>query len=160
MQVSTFKSIGATWFNAIGNADAIASSDIGTLASGITSYATYTAARDAFVIGCTEAGDVRKADNIGRDWRRLYAATGAPVPKCDSPAAKRMAESRAAKGAQAPESEAGDVTPTAPVKGALAAAKIKMELSTMESHIISLIRSGKFAMAAQCVADMNQAAPV
>lgn len=71
----------------------------------------------------------------------------------DKPQTEAARAKQAARASSQPDGEASPVDGA----GAAAAAKVKMELSGMEAHLIGLVRAGKHEMAAQCIADMAAA---
>lgn len=89
-------------------------------------------------------------DSARRQFGRLVDDMGLTKPQTEAAKAKQAARA-AAKG------DADDASPKDGA-GAAAAAKVKMELSSIEAHIIGLIRAGKHSMAAQAVADLAAAA--
>lgn len=87
-------------------------------------------------------------DSARRQWGRLVDDMGLVKPQTEAAKAKQAARAKAA-----PADD--DATPKDGA-GAAAAAKVKMELSSIEAHIISLLRAGKREMAAQAIADMAE----
>lgn len=96
----------------------------------------------AAAMGCAK-------DSAGARFAEMVRATGVVKPQSER-AQKVQAARAAAKSAIQTAAE------TDPKAGAAdkALAKVKMELSSIEAHIVSLIRAGKFTQAAQAVADL------
>lgn len=79
---------------------------------------------------------------------------GLKKPENNSPEAMRKREARAAKKAsEASTADEGDESTPKDGAGARAAAKVQMELSAIEAHIVALLRAGKYEMAAECIAN-------
>ena len=102
----------------------------------------------ANAMGCESA-------SASRRFQRLCKESDIEVPKADSAAAQKKAAQRAAKKAADASGDAlegmGDVAASATITA------VKMELSAIEAHIISLIRAAKFTLAAQAVAGLADA---
>jgi hypothetical protein len=106
--------------------------------------------RRAFCMGMAAERSILPGSSE-RAWQRIIDDLGLDKPQSEE--AKRKAAKRAAdKAAEAPEAD--DASPKDGA-GAQAAARVQMELSAMEAHLISLVRAGKAEMAAQCVAEMT-----
>jgi hypothetical protein len=112
--------------------------------------------RAAFMEGY---GKVKESTDLAaeRAWQRLVKALQLDKPQTPE-AARKAAERAAKKAAEAPaeDGEASEADDASPMDGAgaQAAAKVVLELSAMEAHLIALVRAGKAELAAQCVADM------
>lgn len=104
-----------------------------------------------FVLGMAEAREI-DPDSARKAFNRLVEYLGLEKPQTAEAKAKQ-AERAKKKPAKAAEEDG------TPVDGAgdAAAQAVKMELSRMEAHLISLVRAGKFEMAAECVASMAEA---
>lgn len=92
----------------------------------------------------------------GRAWRRLVARIKAEKPQ-SAEAIRKQALREASKAADVanPKGKPEDVA--SPVDGAKAAAIVLENLSSMEKHLIAMVRAGEFAKAAMLVNDMAKA---
>jgi hypothetical protein len=106
--------------------------------------------RRAFSLGMAAERNV-DPDSARRMFGRIVDFLGLDKPQSEE--AKRK---QAARAAAKPTEPAGDEE--SPVDGEAAAQAVQMALSQMEAHLVSMLRAGKFAQAAQCVADMAEAA--
>lgn len=111
--------------------------------------------RAAFVAGFA-AERMIDPDSASRAWTRVVDLLGLDKPQSEAARAKQ-AKREAERAANAPqEAGEGEGSPKDGA-GAEAAAKVSMVLSSMEAHLIALVRGGKFEMAAECVAGMADA---
>jgi hypothetical protein len=130
------------------------------------SIASWKVARDSFVKGAVTGGATPNAAVVR--WARIVDV--AKLVKPQSAAQRAKAEAKRVERATSPQTGAGvgKVTPSSAaglhpaIEPATSTAKgVRMELGSMEAHVIGLMRSGKYAQAAQCIADMAaQDAPV
>jgi hypothetical protein len=117
-------------------------------AAGPTSPVTqWNHLRAAFVAGMAEARGI-SPDSAGKAWQRIADDMGLTKPQTTEAAAK--AAQRKAK----PQPEAEDDGSPKDGAGTEAAARISMELTSIEAHIVSLLRQGKRTQAAQAIADL------
>lgn len=126
-------------------ADSVAA--VGELLPTIMTAADYKIVRAEWCKGYAEAmgcKPVTAENQWAKVWRGVEQAFGFAKPKTEE--AKRKAAQRAAKKAAA-ESTA----PKTPTNGAEAAQKVKMELSRIEAHVVSLLRAGKYKAAVDCI---------
>lgn len=105
-----------------------------------------------FCLGMAEAREIDE-DSARRAFGRICDYLGLDKPqtqKAHDLAVKRAKEREAA----------GNAEPANPVEdtGAEAQAAVQMGLSSMEAHLIGLVRAGKYTQAAECVAAMADAA--
>lgn len=113
-----------------------------------TAVAQWREFQRAFCLGMAEAREI-DPDSARRAFNRLTDYLGLDKPQTEAAKAKQ-----AQRAAAAPE---GDDSSPKDGAGEAAAAKVKMELSSMEAHIIGLLRAGKFEMATECVAGLAEA---
>lgn len=91
-------------------------------------------------MNCTEK---RAANAWATVWNGVEAAHGFKKPKT-AEAAKKAAQRAAAKPAAVDKSQKAGNVPDAPDAGEKAAKAVKVELSAIEAHILSLWRRGRF----------------
>ena len=123
--------------------------------------AQYKAMREQWIKGyvsgmaCTE----KRAQNAWATvWQGVEAAHGFKKPKTEE-AAKKAAQ-RAAKPATDKSQKSGNV-PDAPDAGEKSAKAVKVELSAIEAHILSLWRRGRFGdIVALVQSEAEKAAPM
>lgn len=109
----------------------------------------------AFTLGMAEEREI-DPDSARKAFNRLTDYLGLDKPQTAAAAAKQAARKASAPaGAASGASEAED-SPKAGEADA-AVARVAMELSAMEAHLIGMLRAGKFFQAAQAVADMAAA---
>lgn len=128
--------------------------------------AEYKAARAAFIEGyMSKPGKTKKAATTA--WERFCKAFKVLRPQATSKAAaKKRAQRQASKtGKAGTNPQAGDSDddtnpiddPKAPASGAKVAKQVTMMLSTMEAHLLSMLRAGKFAQVHELVRSMEGA---
>jgi DNA/RNA-binding domain of Phe-tRNA-synthetase-like protein len=109
-------------------------------------------------------GTASKCDALAssRAWQRMVRRIGAEKPQ--SAEALRKAATRAAKSSADKvnpkgnaDKDAAPAQPAAPIDGKDAAHSVQAFLSSMEAHLVQLVRSGQFAKAAILVNDMAKA---
>lgn len=106
----------------------------------------------AFVLGMAEAREI-DPDSARKAFNRLTEYLGLSKPQ--TAAAKAKQAQRAAKAptkAQDGAEDAGEGVKAGAADAAVAA--VQMGLSSIEAHLIALVRAGKFEMAAECIAAM------
>lgn len=107
--------------------------------------AKYKAMREQWIKGyasgmaCTEK---RAANAWAEVWKGVESAHGFKKPK--SAEAEKKAAQRAAKPASSDKSQKTGNVPDAPDAGEKTAKAVKVELSAIEAHILSLWRRGRF----------------
>ena len=139
---------------------------IGAMLAGSCSPVEYKAARAAFIEGyMSEPGRTKKASTTA--WERFCKAfkvlrpasttTAATKKRAARAAAKTTAATTTAKPATNPQSEetSGDTDPVSPASGAKAGKQITMMLSTIEAHLLAMLRAGKFAQVHELVRSME-----
>lgn len=105
----------------------------------------------AFVLGMAEAREI-DPDSARKAFNRLTEYLGLSKPQTAAAKAKQ-AQRAAAKAKDAPAAEdAGEGVKAGAADAAVAA--VQMGLSSIEAHLIALVRAGKFEMAAECIAAM------
>ena len=120
--------------------------------------AQYRTIRAAWCKGYAEAmgcKPVTAENQWSKVWKGVEQAYGFKKPQSEE--ARRKAAQRAARRSTA----AGDGEPAAPetpAKGSEAAQKVKLELSRIEAHIVSLIRRKQFGAAINCLHKMAEEA--
>lgn len=107
--------------------------------------------RRAFCMGMAAARNI-DPDSARRMFGRVVDYLNLDKPQTQKALAEQKRRA-ANKGENEQDSDASPVDGA----GAAAAEAVKMELSKIEAHIISLLRAGKHEMAAQCIADMADA---
>lgn len=114
-----------------------------------TAVAQWREYQRGFCLGMAEAREI-DPDSARRAFNRLADYLGLDKPQTQAAKAKQ-----ATRAAQAP----GEDDDTSPKDGAGedAAQAVQMALSALEAHLIAMLRAGKYAQAAQCVADMADA---
>lgn len=107
--------------------------------------------RRAFCLGMAAERNIVPGSSE-RAWQRIVDDLGLDKPQ--SVEAKRKAASRA-KAKPAAQPATGEADDASPMDGAgeAAAQAVQMALSSMEAHIITLLRAGKVSMATQAIAD-------
>ena len=107
--------------------------------------AQYKAMREQWIkgymsgMGCTE----KRAQNAWATvWQGVEAAHGFKKPK--SAEAEKKAAQRAAKPASSDKSQKTGNVPDSPIAGEKTAKAVKVELTSIEAHILSLWRRGRF----------------
>ena len=116
-------------------------------------YAEFETARKAWVTYyCAFMGDAKTtAANQAFSYR--MKACGFEKPKNDSAEAMRKRAERAAKKASETATSGEDSEATAKDgTGAASAAKVKMELTAIEAHLLAMFRAGKFEMCNEFIA--------
>lgn len=108
--------------------------------------------RRAFALGMAAERDI-DPDSARRMFGRIVDFLNLDKPQTEAARAKQAA--RAAAGPVADAGAEGDDTPKDGA-GAAAAGQVKMVLTSIEAHIVGLMRAGKFEMAAQAVADVAE----
>ena len=122
----------------------------GVIFTAQTNYADFAVARKTWCAAYAGAMGCEHA-SASKRFQRLCAESGVAVPKATSESAVKKAAQRAA----AKASTSGDALEGVGEAAAVSAIKaIKMELSSIEAHIVNLIRAAKFTLAAQAVADL------
>lgn len=106
--------------------------------------------RRAFSLGMAAERNI-DPDSARRMFGRIVEFLGLDKPQTEAARAKQ-----AKRAAQAPQKDADETTPKDGA-AAEAAARVAMELSRMEAHLIALVRAGKFEMAAECIGNMADA---
>jgi hypothetical protein len=100
----------------------------------------------AFVLGMAEAREI-DPDSARKAFNRLTDYLGLSKPQTAAAKAKQAARAKAK-----PAEDAGEDSKAGAADAATAA--VQMGLSSIEAHLIQLVRSGKFEMAAECIASM------
>ena len=111
-------------------------------------FAEYKTIRADFVAAYCEAKGAdpkdKTANNTARKaWSRILQAVGVEKPLSETEEAKRKRQARQANKA----SGADEGAPKAPTSATTSAAKVKMELSASEAHLVQLVRRGLIAAA-------------
>lgn len=96
----------------------------------------------AFALGMAEAREI-DPDSARRAFNRITDYLGLVKPQTAAAKAKQ-----AKRAAEAPTAEPEDVKAGAADE---ATAAVQMGLSSIEAHLISLVRSGKYEMACECI---------
>lgn len=156
------------------NAQAFNAADNGTLADLAVSFATLF---DASAFGMKVDAQVEEFANRRACWvnaydsanevvggakrfSEIFALTGLKKPQTAKAIAAQTARQLAKELAGEAIAEAKGEATAKDGAGAVAVVGAKLELSKIEAHIITLLRAGKFEMAAECIADMaDTAAP-
>lgn len=102
----------------------------------------------AFTLGMAEEREI-DPDSARKAFNRITDYLGLDKPQTAAAAAKQAKRKAAAPAGGASEA---DDSPKAGEADA-AVARVAMELSSMEAHIINLLRTGKVSMATQAIAD-------
>lgn len=125
--------------------------------------AQYKTMREQWIKGymsgmdCTE----KRAQNAWATvWQGVEAAHGFKKPK-SAEAEKKAAQRAAAKPASSDKSQKAGNVPDAPDAGEKTAKAVKVELSAIEAHILSLWRRGRFGdIVALAQSEAEKAAPM
>jgi len=120
-------------------------------ASTETAVAQWRELQRAFCMGMAAERNI-DPDSARRQFGRLVDDMGFTKPQTEAAKAKQAARVKQDSKAGADEGEPKTGA------GAEAAKAVKMELSSMEAHLIQLLRAGKYSMAAECVGGFAQAA--
>jgi hypothetical protein len=107
--------------------------------------------RRGFALGMAAERDI-DPDSARRMFGRIVDFLGLSKPQTEAARAKQ-----AKRAAQAPNDDDGEASPMDGA-GAVAAQAVQMALSSMEAHLIGMLRAGKYTQAAQAVADMASSA--
>ena len=136
---------------------------IGAMLAGSCSPVEYKAARAAFIEGyMSEPGRTKKASTTA--WERFCKAFKVLRPASTTTAAtKKRAARAAAKSTTSAKPEtiphdgetSGDADPVSPASGEKAGKQITMMLSTIEAHLLAMLRAGKFAQVHELVRSME-----
>lgn len=126
-----------------------------------TAVAQWNEYRRAFCLGMAAERGI-DPDSARRMFGRIADFLGLDKPqtaKAAAAQAKRKAEADAARAAAGESDEASDEDGPSAKDGAGAGmgGEIRMGLTKIEAHIISLVRAGKFEMAAECIASLADA---
>ena len=114
----------------------------------------FKACRADWVAAYIEATGCEPA-SAGTRFAEMVRASGVVKPQSEKAAKLQAARAAAKSVVDKAMGDAGD-----DVKAGVAdkaTATVKMELSSIEAHIVSLMRAGKFTLAAQAIADMATA---
>lgn len=119
--------------------------------SDATAVAQWREFQRAFTLGMAEAREI-DPDSARKAFNRLTEYLGLDKPQTQAARAKQAARASA--------KPAGDEDDDSPKDGAgdAAAQAVQMGLTAIEAHLIGMLRAGKYAQAAQCVADMAESA--
>ena len=123
---------------------------------------TYKAKRQEWVTAYdaahgSQSGAKRFSEVAGRAGVVKPQSPNAAAKQAKRNTAKAAAPAKADGRAKAVRTEKAVTKAVADVKagkGEAAARSIKMDLTAIEAHLVTLVRAGKFAQAAQCVADI------
>lgn len=115
----------------------------------------FRTARAAWVAGYVDAMgcDAKSAANRFSEMVKACAVVKPQTPEAAKLAAKRATD-KAAKAAPVKASTATAIDGAGEVAGLAAGKSVTMVVSSTEAHILQMLRAGKFALAAQCVAHM------
>ncbi len=112
--------------------------------------------RADWLTGYAEATGCEAVSAVVRFNEMMRAAnvTKPQTEKAKTEVARRAAAKSATSAAISKATAPADTEKSASAKAA--GANVKMELSSMESHIINMLRAGKFTLAAQAIAQMAE----
>lgn len=135
---------------------------IGAMLAGSCSPVEYKAARAAFIEGyMSEPGRTKKASTTA--WERFCRAFKVLRPASTTAAATKKRAARAAAksttsakpGTIPHDGETSSDDPVSPASGVKAGKQVTMMLSTIEAHLLAMLRAGKFAQVHELVRSME-----
>ena len=115
----------------------------------------FAAVREAYAVGYMESAS---CDRLAaeRAFQRVVVRAGIVKPQT-AEAMRKQAVRDAAKSADKANPAGQPVSPSKAIDGTAAAKSVKLELSSIEVHLVNMLRAGKFTQAASLIAEMASA---